>query len=91
MSALSLRLPDSIHRHTKELAKKEGVSINQYISTAVTEKFSALMTENYLKERAKRAKKGDFKKVLDEVPNRKPPPGGRVLEKRSLMRPETST
>jgi hypothetical protein len=33
------------------------------------------MTEDYLKERAKRAKKGDFKKVLEEVPNRKPPPG----------------
>ena len=29
MSALSLRLPDSIHRHIKELAQKEGVSINQ--------------------------------------------------------------
>ena len=25
MSALSLRLPDSIHRHIKEVAKKEGV------------------------------------------------------------------
>ena len=31
MSALSLRLPDSIHRHIKEVAKKEGVSINQFI------------------------------------------------------------
>jgi len=38
MSALNLRLPDSIHRHIKEVAKKEGVSINQFISTAVSEK-----------------------------------------------------
>ena len=45
MSALSLRLPDSIHRHIKEIARKEGVSINQFIATAVTEKVSALMTE----------------------------------------------
>ena len=30
MSALNLRLPDSIHRHIKEIAKREGVSINLY-------------------------------------------------------------
>ena len=60
MSALSLRLPESIHRHIREIAKKEGVSINQFISSAVSEKISALMTEDYLEKRAKRAKKGDF-------------------------------
>ncbi len=72
MSALSLRLPDSIHRHIKEIAKKEGVSINQFISSAIAEKISAILTEDYLKSRAKRAKKSDFKKILDKVPDRKP-------------------
>jgi uncharacterized protein (DUF1778 family) len=72
MSALSLRLPDSIHRHIKEIAKKEGVSINQFISSAVSEKISALMTEDYLKSRAKKARKKDFKSILDKVPDRKP-------------------
>ncbi len=75
MSALSLRLPESIHRHIKEVAKKEGVSINQFISSAVSEKISALMTEDYLKSRAKRAKKDDFKKILAKAPDRKPIPG----------------
>ncbi len=72
MSALSLRLPDSIHRHIREVAKKEGVSINQFISSAVSEKISALMTEDYLKNRAKRAKKEDFRKILAKVTSRKP-------------------
>ncbi|MGO8989722.1 MAG: toxin-antitoxin system HicB family antitoxin [bacterium] len=72
MSALSLRLPESIHRHIREIAKKEGVSINQFISSAVSEKISALMTEDYLEKRAKRAKKGDFKKILSQVPRRAP-------------------
>lgn len=74
MSALSLRLPNSIHRHIQEIAKKEGVSINQFITTAVSEKISAIMTEDYLKDRAKRARKRDFKKILDKVPDRKPLP-----------------
>jgi len=72
MSALSLRLPESIHRHIREIAKKEGVSINQFISSAVSEKISALMTEDYLEERAKRAKKKDFRKILAKVPRRTP-------------------
>jgi hypothetical protein len=74
MSALSLRLPESIHRHIREIAKKEGVSINQFISSAVSEKISALLTEDYLKSRAKRAKKEDFRKILAKVPSRKPLP-----------------
>ena len=57
MSALSLRLPDSIHKHIKEIAKKEGVSINQFISSAVAEKISAIRTEEYLRERAEKAKR----------------------------------
>jgi len=72
MSALSLRLPNSIHQHIREIAKSEGVSINQFVSSAVSEKISAIMTEDYLKSRAKRAKKYDLKKILDNVPKRKP-------------------
>lgn len=72
MSALSLRLPSSIHQHIREIAKNEGVSINQFVSSAVSEKISAIMTEDYLKSRAKRAKKSDLRRILDDVPKRKP-------------------
>ena len=75
MSALSLRLPDSIHRHIKEIAKREGVSINQFISTAVSEKISAILTEEYLTARAARTKKDTMKQILDKVPDREPLPG----------------
>ncbi len=72
MSALSLRLPNSIHRHIKEIARQEGVSINQFIASAVAEKISAIITEDYLTQRAKRA---DWTHILDHVPHRKPLPG----------------
>lgn len=72
MSALSLRLPDSIHRHIKELARKEGVSINQFIASAVSEKVSAIATEDYLLERAQRADKSAFQAILAKVPKREP-------------------
>jgi predicted DNA binding CopG/RHH family protein len=81
MSALNLRLPESLHRHIRDIAKKEGVSINQFISTAVAEKISALMTEDYLKNRTSMAQKEDFKNILNKVPRRKPLPGDELTDK----------
>ena len=64
MSALNLRLPDSIHRHIKNIAKREGVSINLFINSSISEKISALETEYYLVNRAKKSLKCAFKKVI---------------------------
>jgi hypothetical protein len=75
MSTLSLRLPDSIHRHARRLAEEEGISINQLISTAVAEKLSALDTERFLSERAARGSASMFRRVLDNVPSSKPDKG----------------
>ena len=52
MSTLSVRLPNSLHKQLKQLAKQEGVSMNQLISAAVGEKLAALMTLEYLEQRA---------------------------------------
>jgi len=40
MSTLSVRLPTSLHRQLRELAEREGVSMNQLISSAVGEKLA---------------------------------------------------
>ena len=72
MGALSLRLPESLHRKLGELAEQEGVSINQLITSAVAEKMSALMTEEYLRSRAKRGSRRKFETVLAKVPDVEP-------------------
>jgi len=69
MSTLSLRLPNSLHEEVKSLAQKEGVSINQFISSAVAEKMSALLTESYLKERSLKGNKKSFLKAMSKVPD----------------------
>jgi hypothetical protein len=69
---LSLRLPNSLHRQLRELAKKEGVSINQLISTAVAEKVSALLTHEYLDTRAARGDRSAYDAVLARVPDEEP-------------------
>ena len=38
MSSLSVRLHDSLHDKVRELARRDHVSINQFIATAVAER-----------------------------------------------------
>lgn len=72
MSTISLRLPDSLHENVRKLAKKDNISINQFVATALAEKMSALVTEEYLMERAKMGSKKKFKKALNKVKNIEP-------------------
>jgi len=78
MSTISLRLPESLHARVRLLARRESVSINQMITLALAEKISALMTEDYLHERGKRADKRTFMKILRKVPDRDPLPEDRL-------------
>ncbi len=72
MSALSLRLPDSLHKVAKVLAKKEHISINQLIMLALAEKIAALETFDYLGSRGKKASRAKYLAVLNRASNVKP-------------------
>lgn len=72
MSTISLHLPDSLHETARKLAEKENISINQLITLALAEKISALMTEDYLDERAKRGDRNKFLGAMAKVPDVEP-------------------
>ena len=72
MSTLSIRLPDSLHKQVRELAAKEGISINHFVATAVAEKMSALLTHEYLEARAKRGSREGFERAPAKVKKRVP-------------------
>jgi predicted transcriptional regulator len=77
MRTLSLRIPDSTHNRLKDLAQKDKLSINQFISTAVAEKLAALETLSYLNERAQKGSKAKFEAALAGVPHAEPLPQDR--------------
>jgi uncharacterized protein (DUF1778 family) len=74
MSTISIRLPESLHAGIREAARREGISINQFIASAAGEKLAAWATEEYLATRARRGDRGKFEAALDRVPDRKPDP-----------------
>ena len=80
MSNLSLRLPDSLHRKIRELAERDDVSINQFIASAAAEKAAALLTVDYLEERARRADSSLLDRILRRVPDVPPVVGDEPAE-----------
>jgi hypothetical protein len=72
---MSIRLPESLHRQARELAEREGVSINQLVAIALAEKISALLTLDYLEQRASRGGRRSFERVLKKVRDRQPVAG----------------
>lgn len=78
MTTLSIRIPDSLHRAIKELATKDGYSMNQFLVTAAAEKLSALETVDYLRHRAERANLKEFDRLLSLVPDAEPDSGDKL-------------
>ena len=72
MSALSIRLPESLHKNAKLYAAQEGISVNQLIGMALAEKLSALAAEDYLEQRAARGNRALFDSALAMVPDAPP-------------------
>lgn len=72
MSAINVRLPDSLHKMAKEVAAQDHISLNQFITSAIAEKISALTTESYLEERARRGSQAKFRQALAKVPDVEP-------------------
>ena len=63
-STYPLRLPRSVKAAVEKIAKEEGVSLNQFVATAVAEKLSAMKTATYFAERAARADMEAFRRIL---------------------------
>jgi hypothetical protein len=72
MSTISVRLPESLHKGLREIAEAEGISMNQFVVTAVAEKLAALRTEAYLQERAARGSRAKYEAALARVPDVEP-------------------
>ncbi|MDM8522704.1 hypothetical protein QUF80_04965 [Desulfococcaceae bacterium HSG8] len=72
MSAISVQLPHSLRTKITEVARQDGISVDQFIASAVAEKLSALMTADYLQKRAARSSQDAFEQALAKIPDVEP-------------------
>ena len=63
-STYPLRLPRSVKAEVERRAKADGVSINQFVATAVSEKLAAMNTAAFFAERRERADFAAFDRLM---------------------------
>ncbi|QTN29061.1 toxin-antitoxin system HicB family antitoxin [Rhodoferax sp. AJA081-3] len=80
MTALTIRLPNSVHESIKALARKDGISVNQFIASAAAEKMASFQTLDYLRQEAALGKREHFDAFLNAVPNVAALPGDEIVK-----------
>lgn len=75
MTRLSFEIPDSIAEALRASAARHGVTLQQVLASAASEKLSALETLEPLRARARRACPEGLAAWLDASPDAPPMPG----------------
>ena len=78
-SNFALRVPPTLLAEARRAAESEGVALNQLITLALAEKVSAMRTEEYFEERARRADPEKVRQILARVAKGNPPIKGDEL------------
>ncbi len=71
--AYPLKLPISVKSAAQRLAKEDGVSLNQWIASAVAQKVGTAVTvQEFFAKRGENAVPGDMLRVLAKAPRHEP-------------------
>lgn len=77
-STYPLRLPRSVKAEVERRAKQDGISINQFVATAVAEKLAAMNTATFFAERRNRANFKAFDRLMRRGGGEAPRPEDKI-------------
>ena len=73
-----LRMPSSLKQAVREVSRRDGTSINQFVNTAVAEKLSAMRTAEFFAERSSQADTEAARRLLRRRGGQPPEPSDRL-------------
>jgi hypothetical protein len=77
-STYPLRLPRSVKAEVERRAKLDGISVNQFVATAVAEKLAAMNTAEFFAARRGRADFDAFDRLVRRQGGEAPRPDDRI-------------
>jgi hypothetical protein len=78
MTNYPLRLPGHVMAEVKALAAKSGTSLNQFLSSLISERVGEMRALAEIEARAARGRSAAALAVLAKVPDREPLPGDEI-------------
>jgi hypothetical protein len=74
MNKITISLSDAIYYKVKEVTDIENISIENFASSAITEKLAVFISaKEFFNKRNKKVSKEEFEQILAEVPDVEPP------------------
>ena len=68
MSSITIQVRDFLRRQIERLAQEDGCSVDQFFTTAASEKIAVREAGEYIRERADRANDAAFIEAITHIP-----------------------
>ncbi len=88
MSRLTLRLPDTLHQELEALAKREQVSLNQYLVYALTRQVTPAYTIVAMPPEVVQQQREQFEALLNNLRAASPAEIAQAMDERECVAPE---
>ena len=75
MSTLSITLPHSVRDRMENLAREDGVSLDHFIATVLSQRIAVAEADSYIRRRAARGSPERLAALLAKAPDAPPEPG----------------
>lgn len=77
-TTFALKLPQSIHMEVERRARKDGISVDQFLAMAAAEKLAAMSTAEYFADHRARADFDAFDRLMQRSGGAVPDPEDRL-------------
>ena len=75
MSTLTISIPDSIRRRVEDLAREDGVPLDDFIASTLSQRAAVADADSYIQRRARLGSPQRLAALLAKAPDAPPLPG----------------
>ena len=72
MSSLSVSIPDSVRERVEALAREDGVSVDAFVATVLSQRVAVADADSYVRRRASRGSAEKMIEILSQAPKVEP-------------------
>jgi hypothetical protein len=78
MSTLSIQLPDSIRQRVEVLAREDGVGVDAFVATVLSQRIAVAEADSYIRRRAAQGSARQMLDILEMAPKVEPEAHDRI-------------
>jgi hypothetical protein len=78
MSILNIPIPESIREQVESLAREDGVSVEAFVASVLSQRAAVAIADSYIRRRASRGSAEQMIQILEQAPQVEPDPHDRI-------------